>query len=121
LAILARTLALRRQATVVITGKVDIVAGDHVVYRVKNGDELMTRVVGTGCMAASVIGAFAAVESDYRQAAACALACYGIAAELAAEKSSGPASFKAALIDCLCNLDQPTVEKMQRIETERVL
>ena len=114
---LAHKLAVRRQATVVITGKVDIVAGSQGIYRVKNGNALMTSVVGTGCMAASVIGAFAAVESDYARAAACGLACYGIAAELAAEKSSGPASFKAALFDCLYSLDQPTVERMQRIET----
>jgi hydroxyethylthiazole kinase len=113
---LAQTLAVRRRATVVITGKVDVVADARGIYRVKNGHVLMTRVVGTGCMAASVIGAFAAVEPDYRQAAACALACYGIAAELAAKKSRGPASFKAALFDCLYNLDRPTVEKMQRIQ-----
>ena len=113
---LAQTLAVRRQATVVITGKVDIVADATGIYRVKNGHVLMTSVVGTGCMAASVIGTFAAVEPDYRQAAACALACYGIAAELAAKKSRGPASFKAALFDCLYNLDRPTVEKLQRIE-----
>ena len=113
---LAQTLAVRRQATVVITGKVDIVASEREIFRVKNGDALMTRVVGTGCMAASVIGAFAAVESDYCRAAACALACYGIAAELAAKNAHGPASFKAALFDCLYNLDESTVEKMQRIE-----
>jgi hydroxyethylthiazole kinase len=41
---------------VVITGKVDIVADAQGIYRVQNGDALMTRVVGTGCMAASVIG-----------------------------------------------------------------
>ena len=35
---LAQTLAVRRQATVVITGKVDIVADDRGIYRVKNGD-----------------------------------------------------------------------------------
>jgi hydroxyethylthiazole kinase len=113
---LARTLAARRQATVVITGKVDLVADAQGIHRVKNGVALMTRVVGTGCMAASVIGAFAAVHADSCQAAACALACYGIAAELAAEKSHGPASFKDALFDCLYNLDQATVERMQRIE-----
>ena len=116
LAMLAQTLAVRRQATVVITGKVDVVAGGRKIYRVKNGDVLMTRVVGTGCMATSVIGAFAAVKPDYTQAAACALACYGIAAELSAKTASGPASFKAALFDALYNLDRPTVEKLQRIE-----
>ncbi|MGO8676166.1 MAG: hydroxyethylthiazole kinase [Limisphaerales bacterium] len=112
---LAQALADRRQATVVITGAVDIVADLRGIYRVKNGDALMTRVVGTGCMAASVIGAFAAVEPDYRKAAACGLACYEIAAELAAKNSNGPASFKAGLFDCLYNLDQTTVERMQRI------
>jgi hydroxyethylthiazole kinase len=68
-------------------------------------------------MAASVIGAFAAVDSDYQRAAASALACYGIAAEMAAGSSGGPASFKAALFDCLYNLDQPTVDRLQRIES----
>jgi hydroxyethylthiazole kinase len=116
LELLARTLAARRRATVVITGKVDLVAGEQGVYRVHNGVDMMTRVVGTGCMAASVIGAFAAVEPDCLEAAACALACYGIAAELAAEQSHGPASFKNALFDCLSGLDQSTVERMQRIE-----
>jgi hydroxyethylthiazole kinase len=116
LAILAQTLADQRQATVVITGKVDFVAGPQGSYRIHNGDALMTRVVGTGCMAASVIGAFAAIEPDYGHAAAGALACYGIAAELAAQNARGPASFKAALFDCLYNLDQPTVEKRQRVE-----
>jgi len=91
---LARTLAAGRRATVVVTGEVDLVADDRGICRVRNGVALMTRVVGTGCMAASVIGAFAAVEPDCRRAAACALACYGIAAELAAGQSRGPASFK---------------------------
>jgi hydroxyethylthiazole kinase len=116
LELLAQTLAVRRLATVVITGKTDIVADARGIYRVHNGDVRMTSVVGTGCMAASVIGTFAAVESDYRRAAAAALACYGIAAELAAEKSRGPASFKTALFDCLYNLDRPTIESMQRLE-----
>ncbi|MGA9451027.1 MAG: hydroxyethylthiazole kinase [Verrucomicrobiia bacterium] len=114
---LAQALAVRRQTTVVITGQVDIVADEQGIYRVKNGDALMTRVVGTGCMATSIIGAFAAVEPDCSKAAACGLACYGIAAELAAKKSRGPASFKAALFDCLYNLDPPTIERMQRIES----
>ncbi|MGA2748915.1 MAG: hydroxyethylthiazole kinase [Verrucomicrobiota bacterium] len=113
---LAQTFAAQRDATVVITGKVDLVADKKGVYRVINGDALMTRVVGTGCMATSVIAAFAAVEADLRRAAACGLACYGIAAELAAKKSRGPASFKNALFDCLYNLDEATAAKMQRIE-----
>jgi len=117
LAAVAHTLATRRQATVVITGKVDIIANPEGVTRVLNGHVLMTHVVGTGCMAASLIGTFAAVHSEHRQAAAAALACYGIAAELAAEQAHGPASFKHALFDCLYSLDRSTIERMQRIES----
>jgi hydroxyethylthiazole kinase len=116
LVLLAEKLAAERKATVVITGKVDIATNGRQTHLVKNGHPLMTRVVGTGCMATSVIGAFAAVEADLSLAAACALACYEIAAELAAEKASGPASFKERLFDCLYNLDRETVDRMQRID-----
>jgi hydroxyethylthiazole kinase len=116
LVLLAQKLAVQRKATVVITGEVDIATDGNDTYLVKNGHPMMTRVVGTGCMAASVIGTFAAVEPRLSLAAACALACYEIAAELAAEKASGPASFKNRLFDCLYNLDQATVDRMQRID-----
>jgi hydroxyethylthiazole kinase len=117
LILLAQKLADQRKATVVITGKVDIATNGKKTYLVKNGHLMMTHVVGTGCMATSVIGAFAAVEPDLSLAAACGLACYEIAAELAAEKASGPASFKERLFDCLYTLDRETVDRMQRIET----
>ena len=96
--------------------KADIVTDAKTTYLVKNGHPMMTQVVGTGCMATSVIGAFAAVEADLTLAAACALACYEIAAEVAADTASGPASFKQGLFDCLYGLDRQTVERMQRIE-----
>ena len=98
LALLAEKLADQRKATVVITGKVDIATDGKQTYLVQNGHPMMTRVVGTGCMATSVIGAFAAVERDLSLAAACALACYGIAAELAAEKAVRPRVVQGAAI-----------------------
>jgi len=113
---LAQKLAVARNLCVVITGEEDIVADAKGVSRIRNGHVLMTHVVGTGCMAASVIGSFAAVEPNCRKAAVSALSCYGIAAELAAEQARGPMAFKAALFDCLYSLDESTVERMQKIE-----
>jgi len=121
LTLLAEKLAARRKATVVITGKVDIATDGQKTYLVQNGHAMMTHVVGTGCMAASVIGAFAAVERDLTLAAACGLACFGIAAEVAAEQASGPAAFKERLLDCLYNLDRETVHRRQRIESREVI
>jgi hydroxyethylthiazole kinase len=114
---LAAGLAKTRQATVVVTGKTDIVTDGTRTLFVHNGHPMMTHVVGTGCMAASVIGAFAACERDLMVAAASALACYEIAAELAAEAASGPASFKEKLFDRLYSLDRDTVTRRQRIES----
>ena len=112
---MAHQLARERQTTVVITGKEDVIADAVKGYLVNNGHSMLTSVVGTGCMAASVIGAFAAVEPELGRAAAAALACYGIAAELAAEQASGPASFKEKLFDCLYGLDRETVERRQKV------
>lgn len=113
---IARKLAQTRKATVVVTGKEDLITDGRNLYRVDNGHRMMTSVVGTGCMAASVIGTFAAVERDLALAAACALSCYGVAAELAAEHAAGPASFKQQLFDCLYHLDRETMDRKQKLE-----
>ena len=117
LAAVAQKLAGDRRCTVAVTGKVDLVAGGGRLYLIRNGHPLMGHVVGTGCMAASVMGAFAAVEPDLAQAAAAGLACFGIAAECAAEKAAGPGSFKEQLFDCLYHLDRETMEQRQQIES----
>lgn len=113
---IGRSLSKKRKATVVITGKTDIICGQNAVYLVHNGSEIMAHVVGTGCMAASVIGAFAAVNSDYSQACANGLACYEIAAELAAENSFGPGTFKEKLFDCVSGLNKTEIEKRAKVE-----
>jgi hydroxyethylthiazole kinase len=116
MAALARELARARNVTVVITGPEDLVADTQAVWRVRNGHEWMSRVVGTGCMAASVIGAFAAVEKDLAKAAAAGLTVYGVAGELAAAKTAAPGAFKLQLLDELYGLDRATLEKRARVE-----
>lgn len=113
---LAKNLATKMNATVVITGKEDIIADKDKHFIVKNGCDMMTHVVGTGCMAASVIGAFSAVEKDLAKASAAGLSCYEIAAELACKDSAGPGTFKERLFDNVYNLDKEKIEKLKRIE-----
>ncbi len=112
----ARNLARDRSATVAVTGPEDIVTDGVRVFVVKNGHAMMGSIVGTGCMASSVMGAFAAVEQDRTAAVTAALACYGIAGELAAPLSKGPGSFKENFFDAVWNLDGDTVQKMRRVE-----
>jgi len=113
---LAKHLAAKRNTTVVITGKEDIVATKDKHIIVKNGCDMMAHVVGTGCMAASVIGAFSAVEKDLVTSSVAGLACYEIAAELACKDSAGPGTFKERLFDNIYNLDKEKIEKLKRVE-----
>lgn len=115
LAEIAQSLARTRRCTAVITGAVDVVSDGVTTFRVRNGHPLMGRVVGTGCMATSVIGTFAAVEENRVRAVAAGLVCYEVAGELAARTSTGPGSFKVALLDAISALDPTTVESMQRV------
>jgi len=103
---LATQLAREQNCTIVVTGVEDIVSNGTITVGVRNGHELMGKVVGTGCMAASVIGAFNAVELDALKASACALSAYGLAGEIAARKASEPMKFKAELMDALYSLKQ---------------
>ncbi|VVC72045.1 Hydroxyethylthiazole kinase [uncultured archaeon] len=107
--------ARKTGATVVITGKTDFVSDGKRAFAVSNGHEMMGRIVGTGCMAASAIGCFAAVERDYAKAAAAALACLGIAGEIAAKESRSYGSFKTRFFDAACNLDKKTISENARI------
>ncbi len=113
---ISENLANARKMTVVITGAEDIVTDGKKIYIVRNGHRMMSCIVGTGCMAASVIGAFAGVEKDYALASASALVCYGIAGELAAAQSRGPGTFKENFFDALYNLDNETIKRTAKIE-----
>jgi hydroxyethylthiazole kinase len=115
---IAARLSKERDCVVVVTGKNDIASGQGSTYLVNNGCSLMAHVVGTGCMAASVIGTFAAVNADWAQAAANGLCCYEIAAQLAEKNSSGPGTFKEKLFDYAFSLDEKTIVKMQKVTIE---
>ena len=112
----AKRLAVAQKATVVITGAEDIVTNGRTTYLIRNGHEMMGAVVGTGCMAASAIGAFAGVEPDYVKAATAALVSYEIAGELAAVSAKGPGSMLSNLYDEVFALDIETIERMVNIE-----
>lgn len=112
---IAKSLSIKRKCTVVITGKEDIVSDGKKTYLVRNGHEMMSHIVGTGCMATSVIGMFAAVEPDLAKAAAAGLACYNIAAEIAVTQSNGAGTFKEKLFDAAYHLNKEQIESMQKV------
>ena len=113
----AATAQLARQVGLVAaaTGKRDYVAGPGGALVVDNGHPMLTAVMGAGCMATAVIGCFVAVADDPLVATAAALACFGLAGELAVGESSGPGSFRVALFDRLYALSPEIVADRARI------
>lgn len=103
-AAVAQIMARERGTVVAITGERDVVSDGRRTLGVDNGHAWLKTNTGTGCMSTTMVAAFAAVERDYLVAAAGGLACFGLAAELAAEEARGPASFKVALFDRIYNL-----------------
>jgi len=96
---IAQHFAKESGVTVVVSGETDIVTDGKRILLVENGHPMMGSISGTGCMAASVTGAFAAVTDDTVLASAAALAAFGISGEKAAAGARGPYSFKTALFD----------------------
>jgi hydroxyethylthiazole kinase len=100
-----------------VTGPVDHVSDGERVLTVSNGHELLAAVTGTGCMSSALTGCFLAVKPFVPlEAAAEALAAFGVAAEDAAAGAVGPGTFHARLYDALYALDPEALDERARIE-----
>jgi hydroxyethylthiazole kinase len=114
---IARKFADLSGITVVISGATDIITDGKRVLLVENGHPLMGCISGTGCMAASLAGACAAVSDDPVIASATALAAFGLAGEKAAAYAHGPFSFKTALFDEMAALTPEELQSGARVRT----
>jgi hydroxyethylthiazole kinase len=114
----ALTLALARQHRCVaaVTGPVDYVAGEAGAVAVSNGHPWLQAVTGAGCVSTAMVGAFCAVFDDRFIAAAAALACFGVAAEIAAKQSTGPGTLVPALLDALHVMTPDEASRAANIE-----
>jgi hydroxyethylthiazole kinase len=114
---IARDLAELLGITVAVSGSTDIITDGRHTFLVDNGHPMMGSISGTGCMAASVTGTFAAESRNPLTAATAALAAFGIAGERAASKATGPFTFKTALFDELANLTPHEFAAVARIRS----
>ena len=97
----AQALVAQYHANVVISGEVDYVVTASQTISLSNGHHMMPYVTGMGCSLTALTGAFAAIGETSGLAAT---AIYAIAGEIAAEKSTGPASLQLNIIDVLYHI-----------------
>lgn len=117
---LAKNLSLRTGAVIAITGAVDIVADAERAYIIRNGDAMMSKVTGTGCMLTAITAAYITANPENTLDAAAAAVCsMGLSGELARERMSdrdGNSSYRNFIIDEICNLTAEKLEKGAKYE-----
>jgi hydroxyethylthiazole kinase len=113
---LARAAARNLGLVASVTGPVDHISDGDRVLAVGNGHELLAAVTGTGCMSSAITGCFLAVARDQPlDAAAGALAAFGVAAEDAAVGAKGPGSFHVGLYDALAALEPEALDERAKV------
>ena len=114
----ARRLSARQGCVVCVSGATDHIVGREGTALIRNGHPLMAKVTGLGCTASALCGAFAAVDPDHFTAVTAAMAVMGIAGEIAAQGSAGPASMQVRFLDALHNLTGEEIGQRLKISQE---
>jgi len=112
----AVALAREARCVVAVTGAIDYVTDGERMTGIANGDPMLSRVTGTGCMATALCGAFLGAGLPPFDAAVAGLAVMGVAAEQAIIGANGPASFQIALVDAFHNLDDAALRAGVRLQ-----
>lgn len=111
----ALTDSLRDDCCVIATDEKDLVRykGDSVT--VTNGDEMLTRVIATGCAHGALVSALLPVAQSPFVAGLAGTLWFAIAGEVASGRSSGPGSFAVEFLDALYQLDAATITQRARL------
>lgn len=101
-----RRFAQKNNTVVVVTGERDLVTDGENMAIVSNGDKMLGKITGSGCMLTGIIAAFLGAGADSLTAAISGLTLYGAAGERAAEQTGArqPGTFRCRLIDALAEL-----------------
>lgn len=115
---MAKELAVKTKAVIVITGETDLVTDGETVYFIKNGVPEMARITGCGCMLDGVIAGFiGANQGNILEATVTAVSAMGICGEYARENAKGTGTLKVHLIDAMSNIDETWMERSNQIES----
>lgn len=118
-----QNLSAKTGAVIAMTGAIDLVANRQKVYVIRNGNALMSKITGTGCMLSGVVAAFATANpSCVLEATAAAVCAMGLCGEIAyarLEKTAGAgtSSYRTFLIDAMSNLEDSILEEGMKIES----
>lgn len=111
---IVKALAKKINTVIIASGAIDIISDGKSTYCCENGDLLMPKITGSGCMFTSIVGSFCGANEPLISGLTATIA-MGIAGEKAGkfvrDKKSGTGTFRAKLIDYLSNMDEELIIK----------
>lgn len=105
---LAVSAAKRLEAITVISGEIDVISNGAEAVRIANGDIWLTRITGTGCMTASLIGCFAGITDDLFSSAIAGMSVMSLAGERTRKSldiNDGIGTYRVKLMDMISLMD----------------
>lgn len=118
----AKKLSEKAGSIIAITGAIDIVSDNNKAYIIRNGNAMMSKITGTGCMLTALIAAFCGANTDnLLDATATAVCTMGLCGELAHENviknNGGTSSYRTYLIDEISKITAEPLEEGAKIES----
>ncbi len=103
---ISKSLANELNCTVCSSGREDVATDGKETYLIKNGDIMLTKITGSGCISTALMGAFLGVCDNPLRAVISGAVVMGICGELAAKISTLQGIFQAALFNELSDFDK---------------
>lgn len=110
-----KKLSKKYNCITVITGKIDYIGDNKDVYKVYNGNPLMKKVTGTGCMITSLIANFLAVGSPL-EASIMGVLTMGVAGERSCRNFCGTGTLRINIIDEISKLTEEIIRNEAKLK-----
>jgi len=111
-------LAKQINGVIISSGPIDIISNGKETYISKNGDPMMAKITGSGCMLSSLVGTFSGVNDPFIAGIA-ATTIMGIAGENAGKfvkaNQMGTGTFRTRLIDYLSLLNEENISNETKL------
>ncbi|MCL2156653.1 MAG: hydroxyethylthiazole kinase [Methanobrevibacter sp.] len=115
---IVKGLAKKTNAVIIASGPIDIISNGKETFISQNGDPMMAKVTGSGCMLSSIVGTFSGANEPFIAGIAATTA-MGIAGENAGKyvktHNKGPGTFRTCLIDYLYLLNEENISNETKL------
>lgn len=117
-----KELSKKTGAVIAMTGAIDVVVYENKAYAIRNGNPLMSKITGTGCMLSGVVAAYCVANpKNLLDATAAAVAAMGLCGEIALDRLEktelgGTSSYRTYIIDAMSNMTDEILEEGMKIE-----